>query len=364
MNEIVLGLGFGDEGKGLVTDWLCQSSSRSLVVRFSGGCNAGHTVVAGSKRHVFSHFGSGTLVGAPTYWSRFCPVSPPAFLNERAALKRLGVTPTITLHPNCPLTTPWDVFWNQALEIRRGGDRHGSVGVGLGATVERQSNGPVVEAMDLLLAQLPDRLAAVRDYYQERTFPEYDEIVAKYPNVLDLFVELVRSYPWSVDEIDLCAHDGRVVFEGSQGLLLDQDLGQELGFFPHLTRANTSSVNAMKLVQEHGLDPPIVLYVTRSYLTRHGRGPLPNEYDAEEARAYTSLDGTNRPNPWQERLRVAPLDYDLMRKAVDHDRQFHPGCGAGIFMTWYDVQHVDESRLPLMLRTVSRGPAAQHVSAR
>ena len=65
-NYILLGSSFGDEGKGIITDYMCNISTQPLVVRFSGGHNAGHTVVVDDKKHVFSHFGSGTLRGAPT----------------------------------------------------------------------------------------------------------------------------------------------------------------------------------------------------------------------------------------------------------------------------------------------------------
>ena len=63
---VVVGLQFGDEGKGLLTNFLCQESPNSLVVRYSGGQQAGHTVVLDGKQHVFSNFGSGTLNGNPT----------------------------------------------------------------------------------------------------------------------------------------------------------------------------------------------------------------------------------------------------------------------------------------------------------
>ena len=85
-NSVVIGLGFGDEGKGLVTNYL--SSPSSLVCRFSGGHQAGHTVIENGKRHVFSNYGAGPLKGAPTYWSQFCTFEPIGFLKERAILRK------------------------------------------------------------------------------------------------------------------------------------------------------------------------------------------------------------------------------------------------------------------------------------
>jgi adenylosuccinate synthase len=65
------------------------------VIRFSGGHQAGHTVVTDDTRHVFSNFGSGTLRGVPTYWSKFCTVEPIGLLNELDALKIKGYNPIL-----------------------------------------------------------------------------------------------------------------------------------------------------------------------------------------------------------------------------------------------------------------------------
>ncbi|MEM9930725.1 MAG: adenylosuccinate synthetase, partial [Bacteroidota bacterium] len=85
--HIVLGLAFGDEGKGVTTDYLCRQAERPLVIRFSGGHQAGHTVVSPQgRRHVFSNFGAGTLAGAPTFWSKYCTFHPVGYANEHESL--------------------------------------------------------------------------------------------------------------------------------------------------------------------------------------------------------------------------------------------------------------------------------------
>ena len=86
---IVIDLGFGDSGKGRVVNELVSSSEKSLVVRFSGGQQAGHKVVEGKREHVFSSFGAGTLKGADTFWSQYCTFYPNSFLGEYEALKDL-----------------------------------------------------------------------------------------------------------------------------------------------------------------------------------------------------------------------------------------------------------------------------------
>ena len=83
----VIGANFGDEGKGLMTDYFCSQNKKSLNIRFNGGAQAGHTVVTpDGKRHVFSHIGSGTFSGADTYLSEFFTLNPIMFMKEHSII--------------------------------------------------------------------------------------------------------------------------------------------------------------------------------------------------------------------------------------------------------------------------------------
>src|SRR5262249_8795597 len=112
MAKVVIGAGYGDEGKGLMTDALAASfGPAATVVRFNGGAQAGHTVtLASGRRHVFHHIGSGTLAGVRTFLSRFFVANPILFGPEIAALKSAGVTPRIMIDPDAPITTPYDMM--------------------------------------------------------------------------------------------------------------------------------------------------------------------------------------------------------------------------------------------------------------
>src|SRR6266436_2186871 len=103
----VIGANFGDEGKGLVTDYLCATQGAGMVVRYNGGAQAGHTVVPPDRkyRHVFHHFGSGTMCGVPTFLSQFFVCNPLACMYEANELLALGVNPVLYAHPNCLVTT-------------------------------------------------------------------------------------------------------------------------------------------------------------------------------------------------------------------------------------------------------------------
>src|SRR5579864_7866772 len=89
---LVQGLGYGDEGKGSIVDYLVRQEKAPLVVRFNGGAQAAHNVVTDDGRHhTFTQFGSGTFAGARTFLSRFMIVNPFTLLTEAKALEQKGV---------------------------------------------------------------------------------------------------------------------------------------------------------------------------------------------------------------------------------------------------------------------------------
>ena len=86
--KTVIGAGYGDEGKGLMTDYFCRHSDNPIVVCTNGGPQRGHTVVTPEKiSHIFHHFGSGTLYGVPTFLDEFYMVNPMTFVKEFDELK-------------------------------------------------------------------------------------------------------------------------------------------------------------------------------------------------------------------------------------------------------------------------------------
>ncbi len=322
--SIVIGLGFGDEGKGLITDFLVRETDAKWVVRFNGGCQAGHTVMRPEgTRHVFSHFGSGTLAGAKTLWSKFCPISPEALVAEGKALEALmDVTggwrwqDNIAFSALCPVTTWYDIAANQALETQRGYLRHGSVGAGFGTTIERHDTTPYkLFARDLACPELlVHKLAQIREYYENKigvqALHEHLPGDGKVADLDEQWVELVTGLFFR----DMIAPTqgylpGGVVLEGAQGTLLDQDRG----IFPHVTRSNTTVKNALEMLQP-GVQPDIY-YLARTYLTKHGAGPMPGE--DEDLPLKNNANETNVPNPWQGYFRVGKWSRSLVKYAVD-----------------------------------------------
>jgi adenylosuccinate synthase len=331
--SVVIGAAYGDEGKGLMTDSIVadRHGGDALVVRFNGGAQAGHTVtLPDGRRHVFHHVGSGALAGAPTHLSRFFIANPIVLRSEWAELAALNVQPVISLDPDAPVTMPTDMMTNQIIERARGTARHGSCGIGIGETIERNLN----PAYRLLARDLHDanklsgllqrvalewaparlaRLGLATLSNDERALLTNGAIVEQWLTDVRWFCEVVR--------IGAPAMHQPIVFEGAQGLLLDQHRGA----FPYVTRSNTGLKNVMALAPEYGVEALDIIYMSRIYTTRHGAGPLAHAYDDKP---YAGIvDETNQPNPWQGTLRFGALDLDVLSSAIADDLSDLRGAG-------------------------------------
>lgn len=312
--KIVLGLGYGDEGKGLTTSYLCSVAKDPIVVRFSGGHQAGHTVVYEKKRHVFSSFGSGSLQGVPTYWSENCTFCPISFYSENEALFALGVTPKIYVNPLCPVATPYDVAYNALHEYLKD---HGTVGVGFGATIKRHEAYYKLYVQDLFNETvLRAKLENIKSYYYN-TVGDIN---------LDHFMHMCRMVSVLITLSDSSILDDKTsIFEGSQGILLDQDFG----FFPNVTRSNTTSKKALERCCHAE-----IYYVTRSYQTRHGNGFLSKE--GEPVKLINNENETNKEDKFQGKFRTAPLDIDMINYALDCDNHFSKYLKKNLVVTCND----------------------------
>jgi len=344
--SVVLGLGFGDEGKGSMVNFLCKvhKNERPLVVRFSSGHQVGHTVVEGDLRHVFSNFGSGTLSDVPTYWSEYCTMNPSAIRSEGEALKKMGVFPTLYINDNAMVTTPYDILKNRMSETK---NRHGSVGVGFGSTIQRNEDHFKLYARDLKFPKILDiKLKHIAEIYHKSTFVEYpDGYVEKLINNFKLDCKYVVNEHMFVSRINDVIYDkqfGHLIFEGNQGIMLDQDYG----FFPNVTRCNTTSKNAFEIMKKYGVHTgeTNVYYMTRAYQTRHGNGEMINEGMDVQYIAENPLE-TNVQGEFQGSFRKAPLDLQTIKYALSCDKVYNDYSISNLVITCMD--QVPE-RIPIM----------------
>jgi adenylosuccinate synthase len=345
--KVVIGANFGDEGKGLMTDYFCRSYPSDqpvLNVRFNGGAQAGHTVVTpDGRRHVFSHFGAGSfLPNVATYLAYDFIVNPILFRREYEELVRLGVRPLVYMHPHCLLTVPQDMMINQIIERHRGGLRHGSCGVGIYETQYRSKHNrklwlesichgnctPFLNDRDFSTWHLEDMGA--------RSLSDHDKMLLTNQNITAHYLEDVRFLKEHVIIADDSIYHRfkYVVFEAGQGLMLDQ---QNMDYFPHLTPSNTGTKNLVDFIPR--FDSFEVCYVTRPYFTRHGAGRFDQECMRESVRA--GIDQTNHHNEFQGSFRYGYFDPDVFASSITKDQQnYKHHCHA--FST-IALTHADES---------------------
>ncbi len=303
---VVIGANYGDEGKGRIV--------------------------------VFSHIGSGTLAGAGTYLAKHFVCNPILYWEERRRLEEFGLTPTISADPRCYVTTAYDMIVNQAVEDARGDARHGSVGVGFGETIERNR----YPAFRLLVGDLTDhelirrKIQLIRDRWipvrsRQLGLPEFDAGVSWYGDeAMEKIAKATIAFGETIGVGGLELIAGRpIIFEGAQGVALDMD-GPN---FPHVTRSNTGLTNVIPIAKALGIALDVI-YATRPFLTKHGAGPLPNEYQPNPP----IRDETNLPHAYQGKFRFAMLDVDDLRARVATDQKLaRAGDKMSYALTWLDA---------------------------
>lgn len=299
--QIVIGLGFGDEGKGITTDFLAQQNPESVVIRFSGGQQAAHTVMIDGKKHIHSSFASGALRGLPSYFTEHCTIHPVFLLNERKELIEKTGNTELHIHPLAKVTTPFDV-WQNRTNVKN--LEHGTCGKGIGATMKRQESPYKLFAADLIgpRGMLIEKLKGIAYYYGFMNDKQLEEALQDFLNAVD-------QIDWKIDDYNYLNSFENLIFEGSQGILLDMDHG----VFPNVTYAHTTSKNAYEICRLLKIEDIEMYYVTRIYSTRHGSGWMSNE---KELLLKNNEEETCVFNDYQKELRFGDLDYDLLNYAL------------------------------------------------
>lgn len=330
---IVAGLAYGDEGKGATVDFLVRKYQAGLVIRYNGGAQAGHNVVLPDGRHhEFKQFGSGTFVsGVRTHLSRFMMVNPIAMLHEEAHLREVGVTDAFertTVDSGALITTPFQIAVNR-IEQHVTGARN-SCGVGIGQTREDYAKygNAVLFACDFWKGgwNVKSRLRFLQQscrakvatsipgwhHYGEAdvltdeaaidwTWEQYERWYSKIGGGLGIV-----GYTQTKKEMK---QSETIVFEGAQGVLLDETLGEE-GFN---TWTNTTFANAFNILEEYEVKhTPVRLGVLRTYLTRHGAGPLTTEHPSFRV----AKEQHNPDHGFQGAFRVGSFSTSTLDKAL------------------------------------------------
>ncbi len=278
---VLVGAQWGDEGKGKVTDFLADKAD--IVVRYQGGNNAGHTVVVQGNEFKLHLIPSGIL-----YPQKLCCIGngvvldPAVFLEELEGLKNKGIdTSNLRISPRTHVIMPYHRKLDECEEKRRGTNKIGTTGKGIGPAYTDKTSRIGIRMADLIdpeefaskLKQiLVDKNDLLEKYYQEKGFG-FQEIYEPYCAFGQQLAKYVEDVSILVD--DAIAQGKNVLFEGAQGSLLDLDHGT----YPFVTSSHPISAAACL---GSGIGPTkidTVMAVVKAYVTRVGEGPFPTELE-------------------------------------------------------------------------------------
>ncbi|MCV6627228.1 MAG: adenylosuccinate synthase [Cellvibrionaceae bacterium] len=283
-NVVILGTQWGDEGKGKIVDLLTDQVS--LVARFQGGHNAGHTLVIEGKKTVLHLIPSGILRdGVTCMIGNGVVLAPDALLKEMAELEEKGVPvrERLRLSPACPLILPYHVSLDNAREAARGSKKIGTTGRGIGPAYEDKVARRGLRLGDLMNPErFAEKLKEVLEYHNFALEHYYKAEPLAYDKVLaDALAWGEQLRPLVADVTDML-HSAReagenILFEGAQGSLLDIDHGT----YPFVTSSNTTAGGTATGSGFGPLYLDYVLGITKAYTTRVGSGPFPTELSCD-----------------------------------------------------------------------------------
>ena len=279
-NVVVLGTQWGDEGKGKIVDLLTDQAS--VVTRFQGGHNAGHTLVIDGEKTVLHLIPSGILRdNVRCLIGNGVVLAPDALLKEMTQLEESGVPvrERLRISPACPLILPYHVALDQAREVARGKEAIGTTGRGIGPAYEDKVARRGLRLGDLFdRSRFADKLREVMEYHNFMLTNYYKAKASDYAATLTSCQAWAEELRPLVLDVTAALHETReagenILFEGAQGSLLDIDHGT----YPFVTSSNTTAGGTATGSGFGPLYLDYVLGITKAYTTRVGSGPFPTE---------------------------------------------------------------------------------------
>lgn len=278
-NVIVVGAQFGDEGKAKVTDLLARNAD--IVVRYQGGANAGHTVVANGETYKFHLIPSGIIyTGKTCILGPGMVIDPKSFIAEIEALKERGLDDSnLKISSAAHVTMPYHLAIDAAEEDSRGDQKIGTTKRGIGPTYADKCARSGIRMEDLLDREV---LKAKLDWMVPRKNVLLERIYNLPPlnaeEILNEYYELgqkIKKYVTDTAALIFEAVGDRknILFEGAQGTLLDLDHGT----YPYVTSSSPAAGGACTGTGVGPTSVDRVIGVMKAYVTRVGEGPFPTE---------------------------------------------------------------------------------------
>lgn len=331
-NVVVVGAQWGDEGKGKIVDWLSERAD--VVVRYQGGHNAGHTLVIDGVSYKLSLLPSGLVRGKLSVIGNGVVVDPHHFVQELKKLRDQGITITpenLRIAENAPLILSLHRDLDAARENATSGLKIGTTKRGIGPAYEDKVGRRSIRLMDLAepdkLMQKIERLLAHHNALRRGMGEEEIKAQSIYDELMGVASDILPFMDRTWRLLDERRRTGaRILFEGAQGALLDNDFGT----YPYVTSSNTIASQA---ATGSGMGPGAINYVlgiAKAYTTRVGEGPFPTE-QKNEIGEFLGVNGHEFGVVTGRKRRCGWFDAVLMRQMI-------AVCGInGIALTKLDV---------------------------
>lgn len=302
-NTVIVGAQWGDEGKAKIVDLLAEQAD--FIVRYQGGCNAGHTVVVDNKKYKFHLIPSGILYGnKPCFIGAGVVIHPESFEKEMQELQKEGISlAPLKISPLASITMPWHIDIDGISESTADKNKIGTTKKGIGPTYTDKIARYGLKIQDLydqetlnsrLDAILPLKNRTLESVYGLKPYSK-EEVLKLCGEYADLFKPFVCD-DWQSMLSNVLKEKKRILFEGAQGVMLDIDYGT----YPFVTSSNpigggaaTGSGFGPTAIQE-------VVGISKSYLTRVGEGPFITELNdalGDEIRTIGAEFGTTTGRP-------------------------------------------------------------------
>ena len=307
-NVVILGSQWGDEGKGKIVDLLTDKAS--VVARFQGGHNAGHTLVIDGKKTALHLIPSGILrEHVNCVIGNGVVVAPDALIKEVTMLEERGikVRDRLKVSGSCPLILPYHIALDQAREAARGNAKIGTTGRGIGPAYEDKVARRGLRVSDFAnMERFAVKLKEVLDYHNFSLTKYYGVDAVDFEQTLALVKEWAAFLLPMKADVTKLLHDAReagenILFEGAQGSLLDIDHGT----YPFVTSSNTTAGSTATGTGFGPLYLDYVLGITKAYTTRVGAGPFPTDlhcdigrYLGEKGHEFGTTTGRERRCGW------------------------------------------------------------------
>ena len=283
-NVAVIGSQWGDEGKGKIVDWL--SNRADVVVRFQGGHNAGHTLVIDGVTYKLSLLPSGIVRGGKlSIIGNGVVIDPWALAKEIKYIINLGikVSPeSLKIAENATLILPLHQRLDSLREGLSGDDKIGTTKRGIGPAYEDKVGRRAIRVTDLAnekslfhkVNKLVDHHNIILRGMEEKELIS-DDVLKELVSITDKILPYMARVSSVLSEVRKAGK--RILFEGAQGVMLDNDHGT----YPYVTSSNTISPTALSGVGQNLKALNFVLGITKAYTTRVGESPFPTEQENE-----------------------------------------------------------------------------------